>query len=137
MAGRWPDIAESRRGWEKKSIWWRDLCLLGDGTNVPDGWFNEMVKIKLGRGNLVRFWKDVWVGQDRLSELFPLVFCSCNCQDASVEDMGGWTEVGWRWDWSWTEGLLLELSGLAQAVADMQQLLLPVQLSQQRDDGWV
>lgn len=73
LTGRWPRM-EYKRGWNKHSIWWRDLCLLVEGTNLEAGWFDELVKLKLGRGNIVRFWTDCWLGKYCLADLFPTLF---------------------------------------------------------------
>lgn len=48
LSGRWPSATEDRNGWGKTSIWWRDLCQLGDGTCLGRDWFEEAVKVNNG-----------------------------------------------------------------------------------------
>lgn len=38
----------------EKRLGWRDLFLLRNGTSLVQGWFDELVKLKLGRSNLLR-----------------------------------------------------------------------------------
>lgn len=130
LDGRWPDDNECRRGWARKSIWWRDLCLLGEGSRWEGGRIDDLIKLKLGRGNKVRFWTDKWMGRERFADLFPAIFNRCSVKEAVVEDMGTWTAAGWQWEWYWFEELLLENDLLAQSVAYLQQLLHSVSLSQ-------
>lgn len=106
LKGRWPRAQDFGREWGKTSIWWRDLCLLGDGTNLVNGWFDDIVKIKVGRGNMVQFWNDKWLGRECFAELFPTIYSSCNIKDAVVEEMGSWSGEVWQWNWEWAAELL-------------------------------
>ena len=36
--------------------------------------FSQLVSFKVGNGNTVRFWKDKWLGENSLKELFPSLF---------------------------------------------------------------
>jgi len=66
--GKWKELLFSKYGGEldcphipvkHQSWWWRGIikvCREGGG----DGWFQEKVRWKLGRGDKVRFWEDVW-----------------------------------------------------------------------------
>ena len=36
--------------------------------------FHQMVVFKVGNGNKIRFWEDVWVGENSLQALFPSLF---------------------------------------------------------------
>lgn len=66
------------------------------------GWFNELARLKLGRGNSLRFWTDIWMGTESFAELFPSLFYMCDVKEAVILDMGSWTEFGWTWKWDWT-----------------------------------
>ena len=48
------------------------------------------VYIKVGNGNKTKFWKDGWIDQTSLRELFPDLFLICENPDARVSDC--WTE---------------------------------------------
>ena len=66
--GKWKEVLLSKYGGrldcpcipvKQQSWWWRDLvkvCREGGG----DRGFQEEVRWKLGRGDKVRFWEDVW-----------------------------------------------------------------------------
>ncbi|WMV11987.1 hypothetical protein MTR67_005372 [Solanum verrucosum] len=49
--------------------------------------------IKVGSGTKTKFWKDVWIDQSPLRDLFPDLFQICGNPDANVGDC--WTEQGW------------------------------------------
>ena len=80
--GKWKEVLKSKYGAElecpnisvkHQSWWWRDLvkvCSEGGG----DGWFHEEVRWKLGRGDKVRFWEDVWIGDSSLKSSFQRIF---------------------------------------------------------------
>jgi hypothetical protein len=46
------------------SPWWGDLCKM----DKDGGWFANMAVKKLGRGNKIKFWKEVWVGKQSLQQ---------------------------------------------------------------------
>ena len=49
-----------------KSPWKAISSLYGD--------FHQMVSFKIGKGNKVRFWEDIWEGEATLKSLFPSLF---------------------------------------------------------------
>ena len=68
------------------------MCLEGGGH----GWFQAEMGWRLGRGDRVKFWEDVWVGNTNLKSLFPILYSlSCN-QGQTVEEVCGWEGVVWR-----------------------------------------
>jgi len=86
-----------------QSWWWRDLtriCREGGG----DGWFQDEVGWKIGSGDKIRFWEDVWVGNSKLKTLFPRLFSLSLNQGHKVEEVGGWEGSEWRWTLSWRRG---------------------------------
>lgn len=131
--GRWPRASEYTRGWGKLSIWWRDLCILGEGSSLEEGWSDGLIKLKLGRGNLVKFWTDSWLGRDPIAALFPRLFDSCCEQNAVVEDMGLWTDNGWKW----TVNMTSVLQQTEQQQLDyLLEMLLPVTPKCDISDTW-
>jgi hypothetical protein len=56
---------------------------------------------KLGNGNSVKFWKDVWVGDQTLQNRFPRLFGISVQQEYMVRDMGSWVNGVWRWGMGW------------------------------------
>ena len=107
--GRWKDVLESKYGLDPytghtpmkyQCWWWRDLmkvCKEGGGV----GWFQEQVGWKIGSGEKVRFWEDVWVGCSNLKSLFPRLFSLSLIQGQKVEEVGVWDDIEWRWTLSW------------------------------------
>jgi hypothetical protein len=111
------------------SPWWMDICNLDKGV----GWFNQLAVKQLGRGNSIKFWKDVWVGDQTLEQRFPRLFSISSQQEEMVMGMGSWINGVWRWRllWRrtffvWEETLRLELDGL----------LNPIGITQ-AEDRWV
>jgi len=66
-----------------------------------DGWFQEEVRWKLGRGDKVRFWEDVWIGDSSLKSLLHRLFSLSVNQEQKVEDVGEWEGTDWRWRLEW------------------------------------
>ena len=106
--GRWKEVLESKYGLDidgslpikYQSLWWRDLtsiCREGGG----DEWFQGEVGWKVGSGDNVRFWEDVWVGNSNLKTVFPRLFSLSLNQGHKVEEVGGWEGSMWRWSLSW------------------------------------
>lgn len=93
--GPWFDEEEYLRRHKTFSIWWRDITLLGNGTTMDFGWFNNVVRKKMGKGDTVSFWSGGWLGRDPLSVLFPSLFSGCDKKEASVSDMGSRIRNGW------------------------------------------
>lgn len=53
------------------------------------GWqdYSQHVKLVVGQGNRVHFWKDKWCGDTALMDRFPILFsCSTQC-DAIIENV--------------------------------------------------
>jgi len=102
--GRWKDILVMKYGSELQhsqtpvklqSWWWRDLlkvCREGGG----DGWFLNEIGWKLGRGDKVKFWEDVWVGNSNLKTMFPRLFSLSLNKGHKVEKVGEWEDSVWR-----------------------------------------
>jgi len=56
---------------------------------------------KLGRGDKVRFWEDVWVGESSLKTLFQRLFSLSVNQKNKVEEVSVWKGSVWRWGLQW------------------------------------
>ncbi|GAU36827.1 hypothetical protein TSUD_320640 [Trifolium subterraneum] len=79
------------------SAWWNDLCRLDRGGT----WFTQVVRKRMGDGNTINFWKDIWVGNQTLQQRFPRLYGISVQQDNSVRDVGNWVNGVWRWELSW------------------------------------
>jgi len=102
--GKWKDILISKYGAEscrhqmpkKYQSWcWRDLSKVCGEGNV-EGWFKEALVWKLGVGDKVRFWKDVWLGNNKLISLYlRLHFISLD-KGLKVGEVGEWKNSVWK-----------------------------------------
>jgi hypothetical protein len=99
--------------------WWKDLCRLDEGV----GWFNHVVRKKLGRGNTINFWKDIWVGDISLEQRFPILFNISVQHGTMIRDMGRWENGVWRWEllwrrrfFAWEEPMLCDLEVVINGV---------------------
>ncbi|CAJ2647023.1 unnamed protein product [Trifolium pratense] len=79
------------------SAWWKDLYRLERGGD----WFRQVVTKRMGCGDTINFWKDIWVGEQTLQQLFPRLYGISVQQDKSVREVGNWVEGVWRWDLLW------------------------------------
>jgi len=107
--GRWKDLLVSkyRMNFDRslgpvkfQSWWWRDLqkvCTEGEGG----GWFHNQLVWKVGGGEKVNFWEDVWIGNMNLKSLFPSLFSLSLDQGLMVSEVGEWVGAAWRWNLRW------------------------------------
>jgi hypothetical protein len=86
-------------------------------------WFSQSVNKIVGNGNLTRFWKDVWLGEQSLEAKFPRLFGISLTKDIVVGQAGRWVDGVWRWEleWRrhlfvWENELLLELLAALEGV---------------------
>jgi hypothetical protein len=94
------------------SSWWKGLCGLDKGV----GWFAQVAVKKMGSGNTIKFWKDVWIGNQPLEHRFPRLYTISTQHDLKVHEVGFRENGVWRWNlrWRrnffvWEEALVLEL----------------------------
>jgi len=43
-------------------FWWKDLCALGKELEDVQDWFWEIAKKRIGNGEAMIFWHDIWIG---------------------------------------------------------------------------
>ena len=65
------------------------------------GWFQEELSWKLGCGDKVKFWEEVWVGSSDLKSLFPRLFSLSLNHGQTVGEVGVWINSDWRWRLTW------------------------------------
>ena len=56
------------------------------------------ITFSVGDGRRVRFWKDIWCGNNSLREAFPSLFALVNSKDAWVADC--WDYLGEEGGWN-------------------------------------
>jgi len=107
--GKWKDLMISKYGMDldypqtpvkMQTWWWRDLqkvCTEGEGT----GWFQQQLTWRLGGGDKVKFWEDVWFGNSNLKTQYPRLFLISLNQGQRVNEVGEWEDATWRWKVRW------------------------------------
>lgn len=73
------------------SHWWKDLMGLEEVGDVR--WFRRELERGVGDGLRIFFWKDVWMGNMPLMEVYPRLFSLAINQDVVVGDLCA-SEVG-------------------------------------------
>jgi len=70
----YPSNLLSRDKFKFHSLWWNDLCGLGEGLEIPQNWLIEFAKKSIGNGESTLFWHDLWVEENSLAYNFPILF---------------------------------------------------------------
>ncbi|GKV50269.1 hypothetical protein SLEP1_g56981 [Rubroshorea leprosula] len=97
--GNWLNWIEENN--QKGSLWWRDVCRLDYSCTSRVGWLLDGFKLKLGEGNSVKFWEDVWIGDESLANKFPRLFLNSLGKSKSISQMGFWSNGSWNWSLEW------------------------------------
>jgi hypothetical protein len=68
--------------------------------HIRQGWdrFSPHIKFVMGCGSRIRFWLDIWCGEDTLSKVFPLLFRIAQSSEARVTDYLCWQNGVPHWD---------------------------------------
>ncbi|KAJ9701144.1 hypothetical protein PVL29_006475 [Vitis rotundifolia] len=96
-------FGEDEGGWTTREV--RESYGLGLWKDIRKGWeeFFLRTSIRIGNGRRTRFWWDIWVGDSKLKDLYPLLFRNAMHNSTGVADLwgrqggggGGW-EVHFR-----------------------------------------
>ena len=106
---RWKDLLVSKYGLSSnasqspmklQSWWWREL-FKDCGEDRGDDWFNKEIGWKLGCGDKVKFWEDIWIGNSNLKSMYPRLFSLSLNQGQKVEEAGVWIGTVWQWCLRW------------------------------------
>lgn len=57
--------------------------------------------MKLGIGNKVSFWEDIWYGPESMMELFPRLYSVSGDKNKVIHEMGVWVAKRWEWKFDW------------------------------------
>ena len=67
-------FGEEEGGWTTRKV--RESHGMGLWKDIRKGWeeFFLRTRIHIGNGRHTRFWWDIWVGDSKLKDFFPLLF---------------------------------------------------------------
>nr|CAN74099.1 hypothetical protein VITISV_028591 [Vitis vinifera] len=87
-------FGEVQGGWTTKEV--RESYGMGLWKDIRKGWeeFFLKTRIHIGNGRRTKFWWDMWVGDSKLKDLFPLLFRIAANNSATVADLWGRQEGG-------------------------------------------
>ncbi|RVW40733.1 putative ribonuclease H protein [Vitis vinifera] len=87
-------FGEVQGGWTIREV--RESYGTGLWKDIRKGWeeFFLRTRIHIGNGRRTRFWWDMWVGDSKLKDLFPLLFRIAANSSAIVADLWGRQEGG-------------------------------------------
>ncbi len=85
---------------------WRDfLKVWGVGSDLH-GFLQTQLRPRLGSGDTISFWADLWCSPAPLSVLFPRLFRLSSLPEGRVGEFGQWSSDGWQWSLPWDRPLL-------------------------------
>nr|GEU71809.1 hypothetical protein [Tanacetum cinerariifolium] len=94
---------------------WANVVASIHALHARDIILNNTIRLKVGCGSRVIFWKDVWIGDNALNERYNRLFRLDVNKDCYVVDR--WSVNGWNWHWCRpTEGG--KTGGLLDAMMD-------------------
>ncbi|KAL9662535.1 hypothetical protein QQ045_027368 [Rhodiola kirilowii] len=76
---------------------WKDILKIVKGNSEVALAFKEGLKLKLGRGEKISFWEDVWLGERALKDQYPKLHQLAVNNKTSVREMGDWIGGTWQW----------------------------------------
>jgi hypothetical protein len=84
------------------SLWWKDICRLGE-VNRADrvDWCRAVMIKKLGNGYKTSFWNDVWIDDVPLCVVFPRLFSMTTRPTGTINQFGRWRSGVWLWEFVW------------------------------------
>ncbi|GKV01533.1 hypothetical protein SLEP1_g14082 [Rubroshorea leprosula] len=129
--GNWLNWIEE--GNQKGSLWWRDVCRLDYSCTNRVGWLLDGFKLKLGEGNSVKFWEDVWIGDESLANKFPRLLLNSLGRAKSISQMGFWSNGSWSWSLEWRRP---NFSWEKHSMAELRRMLQTIQPIKGQKDRW-
>ncbi|KAL9681628.1 hypothetical protein QQ045_013414 [Rhodiola kirilowii] len=81
----------------KLSSCWKNIINAVKGNDEIGAAFREGLKLRLGRGNEIKFWDDVWAGVSSFKDQYPRLHILAENPQAVVGEMGVWENGVWLW----------------------------------------
>ncbi|XP_015961069.1 uncharacterized protein LOC107485018 [Arachis duranensis] len=110
---------------------WKDICQLQIREPQVRETMIRGLSMEVGNGRTTRFWKNVWLPDGVLKDLFPRLFSDSNLKGFVVGDCGFWDGLEWIWSFQWSRQLFrweLEL------LNHLHEILHSVKLTTERED---
>jgi len=130
--------AKDSSGSSRSSGWWRAVCSIGkikmQQQQVQVDWFLEGISKRMGNGNSIRFWEDIWLGTCSLRVSFPRLYMISEQKSLTVNQMGSWLDQNWMWNLLWRRRMLVWEE---EQLSNLNNLLLSVSPEQDNQDKWV
>jgi hypothetical protein len=99
----WKQVVVTKYGYETGS--WSPGIVIGPygmslWKHIRQGWdrFSSHLNFVLGCGSRIRFWLDIWCGENTLSRVFLLLFRIAQNREARVADYLCWQNGVPQWD---------------------------------------
>jgi len=58
------------------------------GSTTQGLWFDKSFEWVLGEGNKVKFWEDIWAGEETLKCRFSRLYSISECKDRVIGEVG-------------------------------------------------
>ncbi|GKV25986.1 hypothetical protein SLEP1_g35354 [Rubroshorea leprosula] len=129
--GHWLEWVQENS--HKGSSWWRNIYKLDHIAQNKRGWLSDGFKLKMGEGNTVRFWKDMWTGNQPFADQFPALFQVSSGKEDRICNMGKWRDGKWEWSVQWRRSLF---EWEKNKWSELQALLDISKLVQEQKDRW-
>jgi len=101
----------------------RLILSIEEGEGV--GWFQAIIEWKVGVGEKVRFWEDVWVDSNNFKTMFPRLYSISSDQGKKVGEIGEWAKSIWQWRLRWGRDMLeWENAKKEELLGTLNQLIL-------------
>ncbi|GLT99814.1 hypothetical protein SLE2022_172280 [Rubroshorea leprosula] len=85
---------------------WGDIIRIGGNSEKLKNMLRQGFRWKVGEGCRVNFWRDIWVGNKSLRDLFPRLFQLALNKEGTVKENGTWEGEGWIWGIEWRRARL-------------------------------
>jgi hypothetical protein len=112
------------------SLWWKDMC--GIDITENGSWFAQNLTRKVGKGTNTRFWRDCWVGDSPLCDLFPRLFSISLLKEGTVSDFWVERDGVFNWAWGWRRRLFVWEEIILNNLLEV----LPVLVLSEEEDVW-
>ncbi|GKV49692.1 hypothetical protein SLEP1_g56430 [Rubroshorea leprosula] len=114
------------------SLWWRDVRNINQ-VGPKKGWLENGFRLVVGEGKKVRFWWDLWAGDEVLANKYPRLFLLLTGKHNSISKMGCWQDGNWTWALRWRHKLFTWEENQLQ---DLMTIIEAINLQQGKIDEW-